>query len=79
MLKLLNRVSPDSTPDAYGSGIDSEGAILMIICIVLFMIIVIGGISICYYIQSLKERIKDLEEKKQTREKENTENDLQKE
>ena len=63
MLKILNRVSPDSTPDGYASGIDSEVTALLLICIVLFFVLLFGGIAIYSYIQSLKNEIKELKQK----------------
>ena len=71
MLKFLNRVSPDSTPDGYGSGIDSEVTILLLICIILFSVLLFGGIAIYSYIQNLKERIKELKSQLKTKKEEN--------
>lgn len=66
MLKILsNIVSDDGKPDIIVSGGNFENAvpILTIICFIACFLLLIGSVCVYYYIQSLKDKIKELENK----------------
>ena len=71
MFTILNRVTPDSMPDAFAGGLNINNTTLAVICIILILIMIFGSIFIYFYIDSLKEKIEKLEQKNKSKDIEN--------